>query len=120
MRIEQIKEKFGARGVVAFSCRSKDSVPTGGFVVAVQNEPTEDYDDLRAYLCQFKKKYPDKGPVFFLRLDGETLTYDNGNTAKTALRKLEIIESYAMQTLKALPAKTLAKALSSSIKTGKS
>ena len=34
--LAQINEKFDCRGVVAYKCKVVDSVPQGGYVIAVQ------------------------------------------------------------------------------------
>jgi hypothetical protein len=93
MNLTQIYETYGTGGVVAYSCTLDAGVPTGGFVVAVQ--AGESPRDIKAYLHQFKNKFPEKAAVCYIRVPifekGKPLgiIYDNGTGDKKALPKLE-------------------------------
>jgi hypothetical protein len=93
MDLTEIHKKYGTLGVVAYSCKLSDGVPEGGLVIAVQEGV--DSGGIKEYLRQFKKKFPNKGPVCYIRVpianQGKplALVYDNGTGEKKALPKLE-------------------------------
>ena len=116
MTLAQISEKFGCRGVVAYKCKVVDSVPQGGYVIAVQNKADEDYNGLREYLRQLKKKYPDKSPIYFIRFNNGVIAYDDGLSVKSAKPAIEFKDSPALEAINSIPDELLAKALSSGLK----
>jgi hypothetical protein len=77
MTVDEIRATFKSRGVVAYACKASSGVPLGGFVIAVQEKP--DSRDIKEYMRQFKKKFRDKEPVYYLRVGKDALVYDNGS-----------------------------------------
>jgi len=123
MTLAEIHETYGSRGVIAYSCKVADSVPEGGFVIAVQDEANTDYKSLKEYHRQIKQKYPSKEPVYFLRVEtaesGKYLKfiYDNGIGERTALPKIEVKKSEAEGAINRIPDEILAQALITSLRT---
>ena len=96
MTLAQIHETYGSDGVVAYSCKVTNDVPEGGFVIIIQETDTTDSKILIEYLRQVKLKYPDKDPMYYLRMETVEgsqeyeLTYDNGTGEKKLTLKIEI------------------------------
>ena len=61
MTLSEIHKKFGMQGVVAYGCTLNGEAPEGGYVIAVQEGP--DSKGIKAYLRQFKAKFPQKETV---------------------------------------------------------
>lgn len=117
LTIAQMFDTFGSRGLVAYSCKIVDSVLEGGVVVAVQNEVGGDTKGIKEYQLNLRRKYPDKDPIYYLRLEpGKghqkiSLTYDNGGGEKTIRPKLEVKKSEAEEAISQIPDDVLAQAL---------
>jgi hypothetical protein len=117
MNISQMHDKFGSRGLVAYSCKIVDSVLEGGVVVAVQDENNTDSSGIKAYLRQLRKKHPDKDPIYYLRAEKDEahdrllLTYDYGRGERKTVPKLEVKKSKAEQAIAQIPDEFLAQAL---------
>ena len=114
MTVPEIHEAYGSGGVIAYSCKIKDSVLEGGFVIAVQDKA--DTESFKKFQLQFKKKYPGKEPVCYLRVEaGENgslkLTYDSGAGEKTALPAMTVKKSEAESALERIPIEHIARAI---------
>jgi len=118
LTITQMFQNFGARGLVAYSCKIVDGVLEGGVVIAVLNEENTDSREIKAYQRELRKKHPDKDPIYFLRVEKDEeydrllLTYDNGGGEKKIKPKLEVKKSEAEKAVATIPASVLAQALS--------
>lgn len=121
MTLAQIRETYGSRAVVAYSCSVVDSVPLGGYVIAVQDKVGGNCAQLREFQRNLKKTYPDKKPVFYFCLeDGATnnavcIRYLDEKTEKV-LPEIKIKKPPIEEALAKIPADILAQALSMSIK----
>jgi len=119
LTLSEIYKTYGTRGVVAFSCTILDSVPQGGYVIAVQDGSDKDYSMLKEYRRQLQAKYPNKKSVCFLRLEPGTngapllLTYDSGNGDVKTIPK---IKKDVQESVESIPDETLALALSTALK----
>jgi len=95
MTVKEIFLTYGPRGVVAYSCKVSNSVLVGGCVIAVQTTPGADTTMMKMYMSQLKQRYPDKAPIYYLRVaeertrGGLILTYDSGVGEKTIAPKLQ-------------------------------
>jgi hypothetical protein len=121
MTLAEIRETYGVRGVVAYSCRIKNGTLEGGFVVAVQDAGIDDSSGIKEYQRLLRKKYPDKAPIFYLRMEDskngqhKILIYDNGSGEKKAIPTIEIKKSAAEEAVLSVPSELLAQALKTSI-----
>ena len=117
MTLSQIHQAHGTRGVVAYSCTMDGTVPTGGYVVAVQDGPSA--RNLKEYLRQFKQKFPVKEPVYYLKVAKSpngphfALIYDNGTGEKQALPKIETKQSEPERLISLIPDDILAQMIKS-------
>ena len=126
MTLAEIRKAYGNRGVVAYSCKVANSVPLGGYVIAVQDKPGKDNEDLRAYQRAIKKQYPDKNPVYYFCLEdnkgnptNDVIASDDQTSSREAeapLIKIEIKKSALEEAIANIPEEVLAKALSTSMK----
>lgn len=123
MTLSEICETYGSCSVVAYSCKVIDSVPNGGFVIAVQDKPGTDNSKLKEYQRQFMQKYPAKAPVYYLRMEttrgGQylTLIYDNGTGEKKTTLRIEVKRTESETVIERIPDELLAKALVTALKT---
>lgn len=124
MTLVEIHDVYGSRGVVAYSCKTVDNVPEGGFVIAIQDKSSNS-SRLKEYQQQLKQKYPAKAPIYYLRVDKVessgcfTFTYDNGTgerKLKTAPKIEEAKKTEAEIALERIPDEFLAKALATAIR----
>ena len=122
MSLAEIRAAYGSRGVVAYSCKGKDSVPHGGVVIAVQKKPGADSKMLKEYMRQFRKQYPGKRPVYYIRMDETeenapmSFVYDNGSGEAKGLSKIEVKKHKAQAMMEAIPDEVLAQVLMTSIR----
>jgi hypothetical protein len=146
--LSEIYDTFQTRGVVAYGCKTEDGIPLGGYVVAVQDAPApastytsgnmqnagktgtaggikpapRPQPGIKEYLRQFKEKFKDKEPIFYMRvlkdetIDQILLTYDNGSGEKKALPKIEVKKSKEQKAVEGIPDEFLALALASSLR----
>jgi len=100
-----------------------DTVPAGGYVVAVQDGP--DARRLKEYLRQFKQKFPAKEPVYYMKVvkspNGPhfALIYDDGTDEKQALPKIETRQSEPERLVSHIPDEILAQMIKSAFTTDK-
>jgi len=95
MDLSEIHINYGIMGVVAYGCKMTDGAPEGGYVVAVQEGKSA--KDIKEYLRQFKKRFPEKAPACYMRVPifaqdrAMAYVYDlgDGDGEKKALPKLE-------------------------------
>ena len=122
MKLEEIKETYGTCWVVAYLCKIKDSTLYGGCVIAVQNQPSADYSELKKFRNKFAKQYPDKNPVYCFRLENLkgsgrlSLIYDNRIEAIRRLPTPKVTKSELEEIIEGIPEKHLALAISTSMK----
>ena len=126
MTLAQIRETYGNRGVVAYSCKVANSVPLGGYVIAVQDKPGKENEDLRAYQRAIKKQHPDKNPIYYFCLEDvqgnpikDVIIPDEPASvgeAAAPLPNIEIKKSALEEAVANIPEEILAKALSTSMK----
>ena len=119
MTLSAIRQLFGARPVVAYSCRIEDGALQGGYVIAVQNKANDPTDGIMAYMDQLKVRYAEKEPIFFIRVEDEKdggepqVFFDDGR--KTPVAPAPIKKGKPAKA-EALPDAELAKAVSSTLK----
>jgi len=68
--MQEIRDTYGSLGVVAYSCKVVDSVPLGGYVIAVQEGVNKTgNNELRSYQKKLRETRPDLRPVFYFCLE---------------------------------------------------
>jgi hypothetical protein len=113
MTVDEIRAAFKSRGVVAYACKVLSGVPLGGFVIAVQEKP--DSRDIKEYMRQFKKKFRDREPVYYIRMEKEALVYDGGSGELRTVRPIEVKTEPEKTPLDDIPFELIALALSTAL-----
>jgi len=122
MTLAEIRATYGSRGVVAYSCKVMDSVPQGGFVIAVQKRTSTDSNMLKEYMRQFKKQYPNKKLVYYFRFEETeadaplSFVYDNGAGEVKGLSKIEVKKHKGQTMMETMPDELLAQVLMTSLR----
>jgi len=125
MTLEAIFEIFGSRPVVAYRCKlDEEGVPTGGFVLAVQNEPKGSIAGIKSYMSQLKQRHPEREPICFLCVQEPKpgvlgLIHDKGSGDIRTLQKIKVKTSKAEEMASRIPDELLAKAVASAFLEGK-
>jgi hypothetical protein len=88
MTTDEIRETYKSRGVVAYACNVSAGCPLGGYVIAVQEKP--DSREIKEYMRQLKQKFRSKEPVYYIRVEKDTLVYDGGSGEIKTVKPIEI------------------------------
>ena len=121
MQLQQIYANFGSKPVVAYGCKVKNNTPTGGYVIAAQNNPGENPDAIKLYMKQLKERFPEKEPIYWICIKEDGITYDFGEgEVKTLPEIMEKPPSKAQKAVDGIPDEILARALASAFKTNPS
>ena len=116
MELSEIFASYKTRAVAAYGCKLSGGVPEGGFVIAV-SDSCDDPGDIKDFTRDFKKKYRDKAPVFYIRVTGRLpdgrfkLIYDDGSGEKEYLPEIKAKKSGKQTAVEDLPYEEIAKAL---------
>ena len=122
LTLSQIYGTVGSRGVVAYSCKIADSVPEGGFVIAVLNSSDGYAGEIKAFQRQLIKRNPDSVPIYYLRVEKPdssgrslVLTYNaiGGGKDEKAIIPLK---SKTEEAIGHIPGEHLAKAINTVLK----
>ena len=89
LKLPQIHSIFGQKPVVAYSCTVKNNTPTGGYIIAVQNEENTPTDGLKLYMKQLKAKFRDKEPIYYICIKENEIIYDKGEGDVATLPPIE-------------------------------
>ena len=117
MELPQIYATYGSRPIIAYNCKVPKETPIGGYIIAVQNEPDEPNDGIKAYMKQLKERFSAKEPIYYIRVREDIIIYDKGQGEVKALPDIQEKKPSKIQlAVEGIPDETLAKAISSAFK----